>query len=174
MSDREGDETPPKQIPVGSISSPDSSVLLKSADWGDTWINIGAPTLFGVVVGSFWQWQIAPQLSSLWPNPIQAALLSFVLLSPLFHQQLTSHEFSRWKEYALGTLLPSLYIIGIWFIPGLTGMFCGGYLATIVWIWMCTSWWRFDLPPFRSALWHVLGVNIGALGASILTYNLML
>ena len=48
------------------------------------------------------------------------------------------------------------------------------YLAVVVWIWVSTSWWRFDLPPFRSAMWHTMGVNIGALGGSLLTYYLVM
>jgi len=51
-------------------------------------------------------------------------------------------------------------------------LICGGYVAIVVWIWVSTSWWRFHLPPFRSALWHTLGVNVGALGGSLLAYNL--
>ena len=174
MTAQDGEDTSEVPTPSNSEILIESPLELRNADWGETWTNIGAPTLFGVIVGSLWQWQIVPRLSSVWPNPVQGSLLVMLLLSPLFHRLLTSHEFSRWKEYALGVLLPGLYIAAVWFIPGQTGLFCVGYLATIAWVWMCTSWWRFELPPFRSAVWHTLGVNIGALGASILTFNLMM
>ena len=148
--------------------------LPTSADWNETWTNVGIPAFFGAIVGAIWQLQIQPHLGTVWPNPVQASLLAMLLFSPLFHRWLTPHEQSKWMQYSLGVLLPITYLVGIWFVPGLTGMFCGGYLASIVWIWMCTSWWRFNLPPFRSALWHTLGVNICALGGSVLTYNLFL
>tara|TARA_B110001452_G_scaffold12790_1_gene10547 strand:+ start:54028 stop:54555 length:528 start_codon:yes stop_codon:yes gene_type:complete len=162
-------ETVSHEIPVSG-----EFVLPTSADWNETWTNVGIPTFFGAIVGAIWQLQIQARLGTVWPNPVQAALLAMLLFSPLFHRWLTPHEQSKWMQYSLGVLLPITYLVGIWFVPGLTGMFCGGYLASILWIWMCTSWWRFNLPPFRSALWHTLGVNIGALGGSVLTYNLFL
>jgi hypothetical protein len=53
---------------------------------------------------------------------------------------------------------------------GLGGFVCGGYIAAIVWVAISTSWWRFHLPPFRSALWHTLGVNMGAFGGAFLVF----
>ena len=56
---------------------------------------------------------------------------------------------------------------------GFGGFVCGGYVTVVVWIWVSTSWWRFHLPPFRLAIWHAMGVNIGALGGSLLYFSMM-
>ena len=142
-----------------------------SATWAETWTNVGAPALFGLVVGAVWQVQVQPHLTYPLPNPIHAALLLFLLMSPLFHRWLTPHEGSRWKEYLAGVAVLGVFFGGVW-TTGFGALICGGYVAIVVWIWISTSWWRFHLPPFRYALWHTLGVNIGALGGSILAFNL--
>jgi len=146
-----------------------------SATWDQTWRNVGFPALFGTVVGVVWQEAAMPALPALpygFPNPVQASLLAYLLLTPLVHRWLTEADPLRWKEYALGCSSLALPLVIIWTL-GYGGLVCGGYLASVVWVWISTSWWRFHLPPFRLALWHTLGVNIGALGGSILTYNLL-
>lgn len=146
-----------------------------SATWDQTWRNVGFPALFGTVVGVVWQEAAMPALPALpygFPNPVQASLLAYLLLTPLVHRWLTEADPLRWKEYALGCSSLVLPLVIIWTL-GYGGLVCGGYLASVVWVWISTSWWRFRLPPFRLALWHTLGVNIGALGGSILTYNLL-
>ena len=154
-------------------TSPPSQITLpSSATWGETWVNVIFPTLFGVVVGSAWQAGIQPRLTYNLPNPVQGTLLLLIFLSPLFHRYLTPHPFSRWKEYSAGCAALGLFFITVW-MAGYGGWVCGGYLAAVVWIWVSTSWWRFHLPPFRLALWHTIGVNVGALAGSILTYGLM-
>ena len=62
------------------------SVPPSSATWQETWTNIGAPALFGMLVGALWQVQVQPHLPYPIPNPIHAALLLFLFLSPLFHR----------------------------------------------------------------------------------------
>lgn len=146
---------------------------LASASWRDTWTHVGFPAFFGVTIGALWQWQVQPHLPWGFPNPVQGTLLLAILLSPLLHRLLTDYEMSRWTEYAMGQAALGGSLILIWFM-GYGGLVCGGYLALTVWIWLSTSWWRFHLPPFRSALWHVLGMNIGALGGSILAYQWLL
>ena len=146
-----------------------------SATWDQTWRNVGFPALFGTVVGVVWQEAAMPAIPALpygFPNPVQASLLAYLLLTPLVHRWLTEADPLRWKEYALGCSILALPLVMIWTM-GYGGLVCGGYLASVVWVWISTSWWRFSLPPFRLALWHTLGVNIGALGGSILTYNLL-
>ena len=149
------------------VSNPPSS-----ATWAETWTNVAFPALFGMVVGSIWQYAVQPLLPYDVPNPVQAALLVMLFLSPLFHRWLTPHEQGRWKEYMGGTAVLGLFFDAVW-MTGYGGFICGGYLAIVVWIWVSTSWWRFHLPPFRLALWHTLGVNVGALAGSLLTYNLL-
>ena len=85
-----------------------------SATWAETWTNVGAPALFGLVVGAVWQVQVQPHLAYPLPNPIHAALLLFLLMSPLFHRWLTPHEGSRWKEYLAGVAVLGVFFGGVW------------------------------------------------------------
>lgn len=162
---------------VTSASVPTPIVVLQaslpsSATWSQTWRHVGFPVLFGLVVGVVWQEVVMPQLPYNIPNPVHGALLMYLLMSPLMHRWLTASSSDRWKEYALGVSALGFPLMLVWTM-GYGGLVCGGYLASVVWIWISTSWWRFELPPFRFALWHTLGVNVGALGGSILTYNLL-
>jgi hypothetical protein len=159
------DDTNAVGLPLASPRLP------SSATWKETWVNVGFPTFFGVAVGAGWQIAVQPRLTYDVPNPVQAALLALLLLSPFFHRWLTDHEPSRWKEYLAGASVLSTFFLLVW-MTGYGALICGGYVAIVVWIWISTSWWRFHLPPFRSALWHTLGVNVGALAGSVLAFNL--
>ncbi len=145
----------------------------RTATWRETFENVIAPTMFGFVAGAGWQVYLSPHLTYGLPNPPQGGLLLMMLFSPLLHRWLTHHPQNRWKEYLSGIAALALPLLLIW-STGQGGFVCGGYLAVVVWIWVSTSWWRFNLPPFRLALWHTLGVNIGALGGSLLSFNLFL
>ena len=144
-----------------------------SATWAETWVNVVFPTLFGMVAGAFWQASISPQLTYGLPNPPQGGLLIMMLFSPLLHRWLTPHPQSRWLDYLGGIAALGLPLMFVW-STGMGGFVCGGYLTVVLWIWVSTSWWRFHLPPFRLAIWHTMGVNIGALGGSLLYHSLMM
>ena len=157
-------------------SSPSVEVepsLRRSATWGETFQNVIAPTMFGMAAGGGWQALVSPHLTYGMPNPPQGGLLLMMLFAPLLHRLLTHHPQHRWKEYLGGVAALAFPLMLVW-STGLGGFVCGGYLAVVVWIWVSTSWWRFDLPPFRSAMWHTMGVNIGALGGSLLTFYLVM
>ena len=157
-------------------SSPSVEVepsLRRSATWGETFQNGIAPTMFGMAAGGGWQALVSPHLTYGMPNPPQGGLLLMMLFAPLLHRLLTHHPQHRWKEYLGGVAALAFPLLLVW-STGLGGFVCGGYLAVVVWIWVSTSWWRFDLPPFRSAMWHTMGVNIGALGGSLLTFYLVM
>ena len=157
-------------------SSPSVEVepsLRRSATWGETFQNVIAPTMFGMAAGGGWQALVSPHLTYGMPNPPQGGLLLMMLFAPLLHRLLTHHPQHRWKEYLGGVAALAFPLLLVW-ATGLGGFVCGGYLAVVVWIWVSTSWWRFDLPPFRSAMWHTMGVNIGALGGSLLTFYLVM
>ena len=157
-------------------SSPSVEVepsLRRSATWGETFQNVIAPTMFGMAAGGGWQALVSPHLTYGMPNPPQGGLLLMMLFAPLLHRLLTHHPQHRWKESLGGVAALAFPLMLVW-STGLGGFVCGGYLAVVVWIWVSTSWWRFDLPPFRSAMWHTMGVNIGALGGSLLTYYLVM
>ena len=146
--------------------------IAPSATWKETWINVIAPALFGLIVASIWQWKVKSMLPWGLPNPIQGALLMMLLFSPLFHYALTDQPMKRWTEYALGVAVLGGFFVVVW-LMGVGGFVCGGYLAAIVWVAISTSWWRFHLPPFRSALWHTLGVNMGAFGGAFLAFAIV-
>ena len=157
-------------------SSPSVEVepsLRRSATWGETFQNVIAPTMFGMAAGGGWQALVSPHLTYGMPNPPQGGLLLMMLFAPLLHRLLTHHPQHRWKEYLGGVAALAFPLLLVW-STGLGGFVCGGYLAVVVWIWVSTSWWRFELPPFRSAMWHTMGVNIGALGGSLLTFYLVM
>ena len=157
-------------------SSPSVEVepsLRRSATWGETFQNVIAPTMFGMAAGGGWQALVSPHLTYGMPNPPQGGLLLMMLFAPLLHRLLTHHPQHRWKEYLGGVAALAFPLLLVW-STGLGGFVCGGYLAVVVWIWVSTSWWRVDLPPFRSAMWHTMGVNIGALGGSLLTFYLVM
>ena len=157
-------------------SSPSVEVepsLRRSATWGETFQNVIAPTMFGMAAGGGWQALVSPHLTYGMPNPPQGGLLLMMLFAPLLHRLLTHHPQHRWKEYLGGVAALAFPLLLVW-STGLGGFVCGGYLAVVVWIWVSTSWWRVALPPFRSAMWHTMGVNIGALGGSLLTFYLVM
>jgi hypothetical protein len=158
-----------EQTPILELASDPPS----TATWRETVDNVIAPTVFGFVAGAGWQIYLSPHLTYGLPNPPQGGLLLMMLFSPFLHRWLTHHPQNRWKEYLGGVAALTFPLLLIW-STGLGGFVCGGYLAVVVWIWISTSWWRFNLPPFRLALWHTLGVNIGALGGSLLSFSLIL
>ena len=159
----------------GEVAEPTSisvkSQPPRSATWRETLDNVMAPTAFGVAAGAAWQAVVMPANPYPMPNPPQGGLLLMMLFSPLLHRLLTNHPPNRWTEYLAGIASLAFPLLLVW-STGLGGFVCGGYLAVVVWIWVSTSWWRFHLPPFRLAIWHTMGVNIGALGGSLLYFSL--
>ena len=144
----------------------------RSATWRETFANVMAPTAFGMLAGALWEAMAMPHLSYGMPNPPQGGLLLMLLFAPLLHRLLTHHPQHRWKEYLAGGAALGFPLMLIW-STGFGGFVCGGYVTVVVWIWVSTSWWRFHLPPFRLAIWHAMGVNIGALGGSLLYFSVM-
>ena len=104
------------------------------------------------------------------PNPVHGAFLVSLVLSPLLYRILLDDEASRWREYTLGLASLGLLFSVIW-LSGWGAMFCGGYGALLVWVWVSTDWGRYNLPPFRYGLWHAFGINLGALAGGIFAYT---
>ena len=124
----------------------------RSATWRETFDNVMAPTAFGMGAGALWEALAMPHLSYGMPNPPQRGLLLMLLFAPLLHRLLTNHPQGRWKEYLAGAAALAFPLMLIWS----TGF--GGFV---------------HLPPFRLAIWHTMGVNIGALGGSLLYFSMM-
>ena len=135
--------------------------------------HILAPAGIGVVFGGLWQAFVMPKVGEInLPNPIHGAFLVSLLLSPLLYRILLDDEPHRWKEYTLGlAFLGSIFSV-IW-LSGWGAIFCGGYGALLVWVWISTDWGRYDLPPFRYGIWHAFAIDLGAFAGSVFVYMQM-
>ena len=131
--------------------------------------HIIAPALFGMIVGTIFQQYITPEYN--WPSPPQGAILTSILLSPLLYFTLVRGDASRWYEYSMGIALPGAIFFVVWF-SGWGALFCGGYGALLLWVWISTSWGRYDLPPFRYGVWHAFAVDIGSFSGALLVYSI--
>ena len=131
--------------------------------------HIIAPALFGMIVGIIFQQYITPEYN--WPSPPQGAILTSILLSPLLYFTLVRGDASRWYEYSMGIALPGTIFFVVWF-SGWGALFCGGYGALLLWVWISTSWGRYDLPPFRYGVWHAFAVDIGSFSGALLVYSI--
>ena len=163
-----GEENDRAEVPVNA------PFITRALDIQTGFKHILAPAFFGAFVGGIWQWKVMPHVGEInLPNPIHGAFLVSLLLSPLLYRILLNDEASRWKEYALGLAsLGSLFSV-IW-LSGWGALFCGGYGALLVWVWVSTDWGRYNLPPFRYGLWHAFGIDLGAFAGSVFVYTQLL
>ena len=117
------------------------------------------PSIFGMVLGA--------SANLLFDTFVmQAGLLSAVLFSPLI-AFLTKTKIG-W-EHSLGLAVVSVVTSVIW----LLGFNYFNTLAIFfAWVWMCSSWWKYDLPPFRYGFWHGFGIAFSTFIGGILSYNL--
>ncbi|RPG67833.1 MAG: hypothetical protein CBC59_007560 [Euryarchaeota archaeon TMED99] len=149
----------------------DAPFIARALDMETGLRHILAPAFFGALVGGLWQWKVMPQIGEInLPNPVHGAFLVSLVLSPLLYRILLDDEASRWREYTLGLASLGLLFSVIW-LSGWGAMFCGGYGALLVWVWVSTDWGRYNLPPFRYGLWHAFGINLGALAGGIFAYT---
>ena len=159
----EVEETPPKELPVSKLTT-------NGALDFDTGIrHIIAPALIGLILGALSEQFLTPNYA--WPSPPQAAMIGSILLSPLMYVLLVRDELSRIWEYSIGMTLPGLFFIMIWF-SGWGALFCGGYGAILIWVWISTSWGQYKLPPFRYGFWHAFAINIGGFAGALITFGI--
>lgn len=163
------DEQEPVESAYASSSNDSDLDRPKGLDFDTGFRHILAPAIFGMAVGIFFQQYITPEYS--WPSPPQGAILTSLILSPLLYFTLVRDEASRWYEYSLGLALPGLIFFMVWF-SGWGALFCGGYGALLLWVWISTSWGRYELPPFRYGVWHAFAVDIGAFSGALLAYSI--
>lgn len=128
-----------------------------------------APMAIGAFFGAFWQTLILPQLSFGYPSPVQGAFILALVFSPLMYKFLLPQKSGDLQQYAAGLATLGLAYSIIW-VSGWGAMFCGGYLSFLIWIWINSTWWQFELPSFRYGLWHSIGLDIGAFGGAVLAY----
>ena len=128
-----------------------------------------SPMLIGALFGAFWQSIVLPNMAYSYPSPVQGAFILALLFSPLMYKYLLPDNNGDLKEYAMGLAILGLAYSFIW-VSGWGAMFCGGYLSVLIWVWINTTWWQYELPSFRYGIWHAIGIDIGAFGGAILAY----
>ena len=130
------------------------------------------PLAFGAVAGTTWQGFVSPHLGpTQLPNPVHGALFVSLLLSPLAHRLLARRPMDEWWEYGVGWAAVAVPLSLVWTIPGPQALLCGGYLLGVLWMSITSAWSMGPKPPFRLALWHMMGVEVGALLGGILGYG---
>ena len=160
-----------RNIEVGAYASSSNKSNLErvhGVDFNTGFRHIIAPAVFGMVFGMICQLYIVEKYG--WPSPPQGAIIASILLSPLLYFTLVRDQPSRWYEYTLGLALPGSIFFTMWF-SGWGALYCGGYGALLLWVWISTSWGRFDLPPFRYGVWHAFAIDIGAFSGALLIYS---
>jgi len=155
-------------IQIASSSKESNLSRNKGIDYDTGIRHIIAPALIGLVLGIFFQEIIFEKYG--WPSPPQGAILVRVLISPLLYILLVRDEFSRWYEYTLGLCVPGMIFFVMWFSEW-GALFCGGYGALLLWVWISTDWGRYDLPPFRYGVWHMFAIDIGAFSGALLSFS---
>ena len=155
--------------PYASSSNESNLDRVRGLDFTTGFRHIIAPALFGMFFGVIFQQYITPDYG--WPSPPQGAILASIILSPILYFTLVRDTPSRWYEYTMGLTLPGAIFFMVWF-SGWGALFCGGYGALLLWVWISTSWGRYDLPPFRYGVWHAFAVDIGAFSGALLVYNI--
>lgn len=155
--------------PYASSSNESNLDRVRGLDFTTGFRHIIAPALFGMFFGVIFQQYITPDYG--WPSPPQGAILASIILSPILYFSLVRDAPSRWYEYTMGLTLPGAIFFMVWF-SGWGALFCGGYGALLLWVWISTSWGRYDLPPFRYGVWHAFAVDIGAFSGALLVYSI--
>ena len=127
------------------------------------------PMLIGALLSAFWETIVLPNMFYGFPSPVQGAFILALIFSPLMYKLLLPDKKGDLKEYAMGLgVLGFIYIL-IWFTQ-IGPLVCGGYLSILIWVWINTTWWQYELPSFRYGIWHAIGIDIGAFGGAILAY----
>lgn len=135
--------------------------------------HILVPALLGASIGGAWQHYALPKIDSVFvPNPVQFALLSALLLSPIIYRILVHTSFERCLEYTLGFAILSLPLCVVW-LSGWGALFCGMYAILLAWASLSMLWGRRQLPPFSYGIWHAMGVDLGAFAGAVLMFQLI-
>jgi len=151
-----------------------------SADSEDEWKSVAgwlpesfrhaiSPMLIGALFGAFWESIAANYMPYKYPIPVQGGLILALLFSPLMYKYLLPNNKGDLKEYVMGMGILIFAYILIWFTEG-NAMFCGAYLSVLIWAWINTTWWQYELPSFRYGIWHAIGLEIGVVGGAILAF----
>lgn len=162
----EGEAERGEVIPVASTGEERRAALRRVAQ------HAVFPLLFGAVAGALWQVVVMPRLGpTQLPNPVHGALLVALLCSPLAHRALARRPLNEWWEYGVGWAAVAVPLSVVWTIPGPQALLCGGYLLGVLWMSITSAWSMGPKPPFRLAMWHMMGVGVGALLGAIFGFG---
>ena len=118
------------------------------------------PSIFGLVLGA------GADLLFNTVFVMQLALGGAILCSPLI--ALFTKIKIGW-EHSLGVAVVCGFEAALW----LLGFNYFNTLAVfIIWVWMCASWWKLPLPPFRYGFWHGFTLSFTTFVGGILAYSL--
>jgi hypothetical protein len=155
---------------VDVVSIPVESERNSIGDWlPDSLRHAISPLLIGALFGVFWETIILPKLFYGFPSPVQGAFILALIFSPFMYKFLLPNKKGDWNEYAMGLGILGFVYSLIWFTQ-VGPLLCGGYLSIMVWAWINSTWWQYDLPSFRYGLWHAIGIEIGAMAGAILAH----
>lgn len=152
------------------VSTTDEEEWISIAGWLPESIRHAiTPMTIGAIFGAFWQTIVLPNLKYGYPSPVQGAFILALLFSPLMYKYLLPNNKGNWKEYAMGLGILGFAYSLIW-VAGWGAMFCGGYFSLLIWVWINSTWWQYELPSFRYGIWHAIGIDIGAFGGALLAF----
>lgn len=77
----------------------------------------------------------------------------------------------EWWEYGVGWAAVAVPLSLVWTIPGPQALLCGGYVLGVLWMSITSAWSMGPKPPFRLAMWHMMGVGVGALLGAIFGFS---
>lgn len=128
------------------------------------------PLFIGAFLGGFWQLFMMDRVGEMGlPMPVQGAFIIALPFSPFICKLLVPNSQGKLWQYSLGMFIMALVYSSIW-MSGWGAMFCGGYFSGLVWIWINMTWWNYELPPFRYAIWHSIAIDLGAFGGALIVY----
>jgi len=118
------------------------------------------PSIFGLILGA------GADIFLETAFVMQFALGGAILCSPLI--ALLTKTKVGW-EHSLGLAVVCGFEAALWVL----GFNYFNTLAVfIIWVWMCASWWKLPLPPFRYGFWHGFTLSFTTFVGGILAYNL--
>lgn len=105
------------------------------------------PTIFGMVlVGACAHYLIR------YAPPMSLALILAVLTAPLLAYLTRS---GKWNEHMIGVGIVCVPMALFWLLGE---NYCNIAIPFLFWVWMSSTWAKFDLPPFRYGIWHGFGI----------------
>ena len=94
--------------------------------------------------------------------PMSLALILAVVVSPLLGLLTKS---GKWNEHLCGVAIVCIPMSGFWLLGE---SYCNIAIPFMFWVWMSSSWSKYDLPPFRYGIWHGFGIAFSIIPGALL------